>query len=233
MKNTLCAAIVGITGLLITPMITRASLWNPGADPVSTGATTATTEIERLPMAAQASISEALGRNDGAYHAVADDGGVRAENARHDLTARFSAAGVEVSSENERLTLALRAYGYGEALRPVVGAEPQAEANRVVYRRGPLDEWYVNGPLGLEQGFTLDAPPAGPAEGPLTLSLAVGGTLDAQLDAERDGLTFASSSVRYQPCLRWTPTGVTCLPGSSSRGARWRCASTTTVRAIR
>jgi hypothetical protein len=194
MKNTLCAAIVGITGLLITPMITRATISNPGGDPVSTRATT---EIARLPMAAQASISQALGRNDGAYHAVAGDGGVRAENARHDLTARFSAAGVEVSSENERLTLALRAYGYGDALRPVVGAEPQAEANRVVYRRGPLDEWYVNGPLGLEQGFTLDAPPVGPREGALTLSMTVGGTLDAQLDADGDGLAFASSSVRY------------------------------------
>jgi hypothetical protein len=194
MKNTLCAAIVGITGLLITPMITRATISNPGGDPVSTRATT---EIARLPMAAQASISQALGRNDGAYHAVAGDGGVRAENARHDLTARFSAAGVEVSSANERLTLALRAYGYGDALRPVVGAEPQAEANRVVYRRGRLDEWYVNGPLGLEQGFTLDAPPVGPREGALTLSMTVGGTLDAQLDADGDGLAFASSSVRY------------------------------------
>ena len=195
MKNTLCAAIVGITGLLLTPMITRTSLLNPGADPVSTRATT---EIARLPLAAQASISQALGRHDGAYHAVAGDGDIRAENVRHDLAARFSAAGVEVSSADERLTLALRAYGYGEALRPVVGAEPQAEANRVVYRRGPLDEWYVNGPLGLEQGFTLDAAPAGPREGPLTLSLTVGGTLDAQLDADGDGLTFASSSVQYR-----------------------------------
>ncbi|MBM3819843.1 MAG: hypothetical protein FJW14_12630 [Acidimicrobiia bacterium] len=158
----------------------------------------ATTEIARLPMAAQAGISQALGRDDGAYHAVADDGHIRAENARHGLTARFSAAGVEVSSANERLTLALRAYGYGEALRPVAGAEPRAEANRVVYRRGALDEWYVNGPLGLEQGFTLDAPPAGRREGPLTLSLTVGGTLDAQLDAVNDGLAFASSSIRYQ-----------------------------------
>jgi hypothetical protein len=149
-------------------------------------------------MAAQASISQALGRNDGACHAVADDGDIRAENVRHDLTARFSAAGVEMSSDNDRLTLTLRAYGYGEALRPVAGAEPQAEANRVVYRRGPLDEWYVNGPLGLEQGFTLQTPPEGPRAGPLTLALAVGGTLDPQVDADRDGLSFAPSSVRYR-----------------------------------
>ncbi len=34
-------------------------------------------------------------------------------------------------------------------------------------------EWYVNGPLGLEQGFTLTAPPEGPVQH-LTLALALG-----------------------------------------------------------
>jgi hypothetical protein len=204
MLLALTLALLGVASRASTPdtsrgrpasdFLTRPSLSNLGADPVSTPATT---EIARLPMAAQASISQALGRDHGAYHAVADDGDIRAENVRHDLTARFSAAGVEVSSENERLTLALRAYGYGEALRPVVGAEPQAEANRVVYRRGPLDEWYVNGPSGLEQGFTLQTPPEGLREGPLTLSLTIGGTLDPQLDAYANGLNFAPSSVRY------------------------------------
>ena len=38
-------------------------------------------------------------------------------------------------------------------------------ANRVVYRHGSLEEWYVNGPLGLEQGFTLGARPAGHGTG--------------------------------------------------------------------
>ena len=35
-------------------------------------------------------------------------------------------------------------------------------ANRVEYRRpGGVVEWYINGPLGLEQGFDLAAPPVG------------------------------------------------------------------------
>ena len=41
----------------------------------------------------------------------------------------------------------------------VEAAEPRAEANRVEYRRGEVTEWYVNGPLGLEQGFTLARAP--------------------------------------------------------------------------
>ena len=156
-------------------------------------------EISRLPLPAQATISQVLGRDDRAYRAAAVGRGFRVENARHGLHARFSAAGVEVSSENDRLTLALRAYGYGEALRPVAGAEPQAEANRIVYRRGMLSEWYVNGPLGLEQGFTLDAPPVGPREGSLTLSLTVGGTLDAQQQR---------APVELEPGWHVTPVGV-------------------------
>ena len=161
-------------------------------------ATNGAAGISTLPLPAQAAISQALGRDDQAYRAVATDAGFRVENARHDLSARFSAAGVEVSSADDRLTLSLRAYGYGDALRRVADAEPQAEANRIVYRRGTLSEWYLNGPLGLEQGFTLDAPPTGAQKGALTLSLTVGGTLDPQLDAEGDGLTFAPSSVRYR-----------------------------------
>jgi hypothetical protein len=32
---------------------------------------------------------------------------------------------------------------------------------QVHYRHGALDEWYLNGPAGLEQGFTLATAPAG------------------------------------------------------------------------
>ena len=42
------------------------------------------------------------------------------------------------------------------------------------YARGPVREWYVNGPLGLEQGFTIPHRLPG-GSGPLALSLAVGG----------------------------------------------------------
>jgi hypothetical protein len=49
------------------------------------------------------------------------------------------------------------------------------EGNRVSYRRGGLTEWYLNGPLGLEQGFTLERRPAG--VGSLTLAVRADGAL--------------------------------------------------------
>ena len=52
------------------------------------------------------------------------------------------------------------AAGYGSALAPVANALPLASANRVEYVRGSLTEWYVNGPIGVEQGFTLTSAPA-------------------------------------------------------------------------
>jgi len=92
----------------------------------------------------------------------------------------------------------LRAVGYGSALRSVAAAPPVARANRVSYRRGALTEWYVNGPLGLEQGFTLARPPAGRAQGPLTLSLALTGSAAPALEPGGNGLRFAGSSLRYR-----------------------------------
>jgi hypothetical protein len=63
------------------------------------------------------------------------------------------------------------------ALRAIRAAVPRAQGNRVVYRRGALSEWYANGPLGLEQGFTLSRPPPGRKTGPLTLALSVVGNV--------------------------------------------------------
>ena len=50
--------------------------------------------------------------------------------------------------------------GYGASLRAVGGVAPRAQANRVSYARAGLSEWYVNGPLGLEQGFTIPRAPS-------------------------------------------------------------------------
>jgi hypothetical protein len=106
----------------------------------------------------------------------------------------FTRHGVEVDSKGARWGLALRGYGYGDQRIAVRQAAPQAKANRIEYERGALTEWYINGPLGLEQGFTLAQPP-GKASGktndlPLTLALAFSGDSTAELDAAGTALTL-------------------------------------------
>ena len=69
---------------------------------------------------------------------------------------------------------------------PVTDAAPEAVGNRSdVYRDG-LEEWYVNGPLGVEQGFVLRHAPA--CAGPKTITMAMDGNVVARLDdADDDG----------------------------------------------
>jgi hypothetical protein len=140
--------------------------------------------VDQLPLDGQYAVSAAVGRECRAYHIEAKDEHFRATNTAQSLTARFSPDGVEVRSGQGLLRLTLSAWGYGDRLQAVERAQPQAAENHVEYRRGPLNEWYVNGPFGVQQGFTVEAPPPGNPDGgrPLTLSLALGGDLAAVVD---------------------------------------------------
>jgi hypothetical protein len=80
-------------------------------------------------------------------------------------------AGVEIESGGTRLRLRLRAVGRGAKLEALAPARPKATANRIDYQRTALNEWYLNGPLGLEQGFTFESPPGHATGEVLTLAL--------------------------------------------------------------
>ena len=105
----------------------------------------------------------------------------------------------------------MRSLGYGSRLSPVVPARPQATRNRIEYRRGALNEWYVNGPLGLEQGFTLARRPSTRTSGPLTLALRLTGTLRPSLATGAKDLDFffagQPASIRYGGLAVWDATG--------------------------
>src|SRR5208283_1703009 len=118
-----------------------------------------------LPVAAQPVVSATLGQNDARYQVGAVGGRLQTQNPAQALRADFTRQGMDVRSGQADWRLELRGYGYGDHLEKVREAAPQSRANRVEYQRGPLVEWYVNGPAGLEQGFTLNAPPASIAAG--------------------------------------------------------------------
>ena len=58
------------------------------------------------------------------------------------------------------LSVRLLDYGYGSRLHAPRAVAPTGSGNRVLYRHGSVNEWYVNGPVGLEQGFTIAHGPA-------------------------------------------------------------------------
>jgi len=77
------------------------------------------TNLSSLPVAAQAGVSAALGRDMPGYSIQLRKGYFVVNNPRQRLQAYFSAVGVEVRNEDTRLGMKLRAYGYGNDLKSV------------------------------------------------------------------------------------------------------------------
>jgi hypothetical protein len=156
----------------------------------------ARSQLADLPLAAQATVSATLGRDNVAYHLQPTRAGYHTRACAQGPRAEFTAGGVRVcAAEGACARLRLSGYGYGDAWQPVRAAQPQAAANRVEYRRGDVTEWYVNGPLGIEQGFTLTAaPPRGPDGAPLTVVVALAGGVTAK--AEGDGVRLVRGDGR-------------------------------------
>ncbi len=158
-------------------------------------------DIATLPVEAQASISAALGRNLSGFGMVREGVGYKTVNRNQDLSAEFDRRGVIVHDGARVWSMAVRAYGYGDDLEPVAAVTPEAHANRIEYRRGGLAEWYANGPLGVEQGFTLRRPPAAHADARFTIALTLQGDLSATLDRDRLGVSL--SAANGQAALRY------------------------------
>ena len=158
-----------------------------------------------LPDALQGPASQAIGAQDPAYSAVASAEGFRARNSAQGFSTAFARSGVTVRSGGLGLGLTLTGAGFGTASAPVLAARPQARANRVTYDHGWLQEWYVNGPVGLEQGFTVPHAPAAPASGPLQLSLSVSGGTHATELAGDKGVRFG---VGHESLIYGAPTAI-------------------------
>ena len=170
-----------------------------------------------LPAAAQSAISAAIGQDQSAYHASIDAAGVTLANAVNSFTAQFQSGTLHVSAGPDTWDMSLLGLGYGAAVQPVGTAQITANANRVDCSYGTIDEWYINGPGGLEQGFTVAPLAQTQAGGSLTVDLALGGNLAATVNAAGDGLTLArpdgSAALGYTGLMACDATGKS-LPAS-------------------
>ncbi len=141
-----------------------------------------------------------------APHPASDDEG-SIEIVRHDqgYVARFDEIGVRFAALGDAAapewtwSLALTACGRGGGSSGLATAEPALVANGVELRRGGVVEWYVNRRGGIEQGFTIASRPEG--DGPLVLTLVLGGSLVAAIDAT--GATLELANDGAAPILRF------------------------------
>ena len=158
-------------------------------------------DLSTLPLAAQGAVSAAVGADSPAYRVTASGAGFEAQNAAQRLHMRFGSPGVQIRSGNTQIGLSLGAVGYGTSLQAVGAVAPTPKANRVTYARSGLSEWYVNGPLGLEQGFTIPRAPSGHPAGALTLSMALSGNAHASLGSGGQSITLSRTG---GPVLRYS-----------------------------
>jgi hypothetical protein len=96
-------------------------------------------------------------------------------------------------------------------MRAVEKAERVADGNRIEYRRGDLIEWYINDGRGLEQGFTIAAPPGKQGNDPLLVELGLTGSLLASAGKDGDAVLFENARgetvLRYSGLLAWDARG--------------------------
>jgi hypothetical protein len=202
--------------LLLLALMALATGFLPSIGQRDRSASSASSATARIPAAARAEVSAALGAAQPAFHVHATDRGVlAANNAAQGISARFAPGGVTVSRASLNLHLSMRSVGFGGGRYGVAAtaANPTAYSNRATYARGSLSEWYANGPAGLEQGFTLlhaPAPaPAGSTAAPLTLDLALAANAHPRLAANGQSFTLerGDAQLRYGNLLTTDASG--------------------------
>ncbi len=153
-----------------------------------------------LPLALRGLASATLGAGERGYGASAAAAGFAMHNPGQRLSARFDSSGVQVGSGAVHVKLSLQGVGYGSALRALPEVAPHARGNRISYGYPGVSAWYVNGPLGLEQGFTVARPRDRDVSGPLTLALGIGERVPVSLGREGHSARFGrarGAALRY------------------------------------
>src|SRR5262245_18952650 len=145
------------------------------------------------------------------YRASENGQGLQAPNRAHNLRTYFDAQGIRVVDRTvggspELLQLSLSRVGREGALADVAAGTVVADENRVEIQRPGLVEWFVNGPDGLEQGFTLAEKPDG--DGELRLELALAGAQATQRgDEQLIFETEAGRKLAYGKLAAWDAHG--------------------------
>jgi hypothetical protein len=148
-------------------------------------------------------VVENLHRAEYEYSPVAH-GAWSAPNRAHDLRSFISPDGLHLTPRRSVMRsweFELRLVGFGRSgALDDTGAPvgPLAVAgNRVEIARAMLTEWYVNGPEGIEQGFTIPAPPTGSTQGqPVVIEMSVSGDVVGDLSSDGQEVLFRTASGR-------------------------------------
>ena len=184
------------------------------ADPASPKGTAVASSDEASHPALRAAYIAAVQADAGtAFHVRSQGADLSSENSPQRLRAQASAgrsglhieqagSAPTVGDGQRALDLALSAFGCEGSLEAVGPAAPHARQNRIEYSRPNLREWYLNGPLGIEQGFTIARRPDCASSGSdLQLEVSLGDSVHASLHG--DGGSRSYVELRDAQNARW------------------------------
>jgi hypothetical protein len=158
-------------------------------------ASDASQTLARSPVNLQEAMSSVFGRKERQFAIVrASDGTPIARGGG--LSTAFERPGPSMRAAGATLALRLSGLGYGHRLLTPPQVAARTVGNHVSYRHEGVTEWYRNGPLGLEQGFTLQRRPPS-SHGWLTIAVRISGGLAARLDSQE--VLFTRSSAEDVP----------------------------------
>ncbi|MBZ5589684.1 MAG: FG-GAP repeat protein [Acidobacteriia bacterium] len=189
-------AVVGLLFAVVGCRLAMGGTSPQGTSPARIGAPSGQTEVASLPAGVQGVLSATVAADDPAYRVASDGARYLAVNARHGLAATMGPEGFAVRAGSGEWQLRMTALGRGAGQSEVATAAAVARLNRVEIDRGSVVEWWVNGPLGVEQGWTVPEPPLPSQRGPLTLALAQSGSLRARADADQGTLAIVDGAGR-------------------------------------
>ena len=174
-----------------------------GGVKISNTVSPARTDVGSLPGALQSVLSQTLGANNPAYRVSRSGGVYRAVNGPNRLSATIGLDGFMVRAGANEWGLRLTAWGAGSSLQRIGAGRAVSGSNRVAIDRGGIVEWWVNGPLGIEQGWTVkNRPHRVENRGRLTLALRQSGDMRTQALSHGRSLSVWSNTGRE--VLRYT-----------------------------
>ena len=206
---TVRALLLGALLALVCAVGLAALLAPPRAGAPAARSSAAGAARTALPAGALGPVTATLGSSAPEYRARVVGGAISTFSAPQQLRATFSRAGVRIGG-GAGLSLRLEELIQGGVVRRLAPVAPTASANRVLFTRAGLSEWYANGPLGLEQGFTLTARPPAVAGGEVVLAMRLDPSTRAELAPGGQTLMVrgrGGASLRYGNLLALDATG--------------------------
>lgn len=133
-----------------------------------------------------------------AYHLQRDNNTFSMSNPSQGMRITFAPEGPHIETDEYTWSLTMSGLGYEGSVSSVAQARLVEDEGRMVYKRGNVEEWYINSGWGIEQGFTIHSRPAGKGLENLVVEMQINGELQPSLGGKTLYLANVSGTVLSQ-----------------------------------